>query len=94
MFQVLEKLVDNKISIGDASIEVSLLAADEEDEYVKKAEEFLNRAQNFRARGNGRGRGRGRGRGGRGGRGGYKGQKRSGSPSGSRGDRAKQGRSE
>nr|CAG4649654.1 EOG090X0CQA [Scapholeberis mucronata]SVE93860.1 EOG090X0CQA [Scapholeberis mucronata] len=91
---VLEKLVDQKMSVGEASVGVSVLEGDEETEYIKKAEEHLNnRAQSFRGN-RGRGGGRGRGRGGRGGRGGYRGQKRSGSPSGSRGSKQKQSRDE
>nr|CAG4637323.1 EOG090X0CQA [Ceriodaphnia reticulata]SVE73173.1 EOG090X0CQA [Ceriodaphnia reticulata] len=97
---VLGKLDNNKVNVCDSSVDVSLLEGEEEETYLKKAEEIVNnRAMNMRGqqhrggRGGGRGRGRGRGRGGRSGRGGYKGQKRSGSPNGSRGGRtAKQSR--
>lgn len=90
--KVLDKLENNKICVNDASVEVSLLEGEEEETYLKKAEDNVNnRVMNmgrggFRGRG---GRGRGRGRGGRGGRGGgYKGKdrKREGSVSGGHGE--------
>ncbi|XP_057371759.1 la protein homolog isoform X2 [Daphnia carinata] len=88
---VLDKLENKKISINDASVEVSVLEGEEEETYLKKAEDNVNNRANmgrggFRGRG---GRGRGRGRGGRGGRGGgYKGKdrKREGSLSGAHGE--------
>nr|SVE80362.1 EOG090X0CQA [Daphnia magna] len=89
---VLDKLENKKICVNDASVEVSLLEGEEEETYLKKAEDNVNnRVMNmgrggFRGRG---GRGRGRGRGGRGGRGGgYKGKdrKREGSVSGGHGE--------
>nr|SVE73799.1 EOG090X0CQA [Daphnia atkinsoni] len=88
---VLDKLENNKISIKDASVDVSLLDGEEEDTYLKKAEESVNNKVMNMGRGGfrGRGGGRGRGRGGRGGRGGgYKGKdrKREGSASGAHGE--------
>nr|SVE83886.1 EOG090X0CQA [Daphnia pulex] len=88
---VLDKLTDKKISIKDSSVEVSLLEGEEEETYLKKAEENVNNRVNMGGRGGfrGRGGGRGRGRGGRGGgRGGYKGKdrKREGSLSGAHGE--------
>lgn len=92
--KVLDKLENKKICVNDASVEVSLLEGEEEETYLKKAEDNVNnRVMNmgrggFRGRG-GRGGGRGRGRGGRGGRGGgYKGKdrKREGSVSGGHGE--------
>ena len=74
---MLDKLTDKKISIKDSSVEVSLLDGEEEENYLKKAEEIFNNRVSM-GRGGFRGRGgRGRGRGGRGGgRGGYKGKDR------------------
>nr|SVE76000.1 EOG090X0CQA [Daphnia hispanica] len=88
---VLDKLEDKKICIKDASVEVSLLEGEEEETYIKKAEEHVNNKAMNMGRGGfrGRGGGRGRGRGGRGGRGGgYKGKdrKREGSSSGAHGE--------
>ncbi len=88
---MLDKLTDKKISIKDSSVEVSLLEGEEEETYLKKAEENVNNRVNMGGRGGfrgGRGGGRGRGRGGRGGRGGYKGKdrKREGSLSGAHGE--------
>ena len=84
---MLDKLTDKKINVNDSSVEVSLLDGEEEENYLKKAEENVNNRVNM-GRG-GFGRGRGRGRGGRGGgRGGYKGKdrKREGSNSGAHGE--------
>ena len=88
---MLDKLTDKKISIKDSSVEVSLLEGEEEENYLKKAEENVNNRVMNMGRGGfrGRGGGRGRGRGGRGGgRGGYKGKdrKREGSHSGAHGE--------
>nr|SVE86367.1 EOG090X0CQA [Daphnia similis]SVE86995.1 EOG090X0CQA [Daphnia similis]SVE87617.1 EOG090X0CQA [Daphnia similis] len=86
---VLDKLENKKISVNDASVEVSLLEGEEEETYLKKAEDNVNNRAHM-GRGGFRGRGgRGRGRGGRGGRGGgYKGKdrKREGSVSGAHGE--------
>jgi len=80
---VLSKLEDKKIAIGGTDVEVSLIDGEEEEEYLKKAEENVNnRNASFKdKRRNGGGRGRGRGRG-RGGRGSWRGHKRSASPNG------------
>lgn len=74
---------DKKIAIGGTDVEVSLIDGEEEEEYLKKAEENVNnRNASFKdKRRNGGGRGRGRGRG-RGGRGSWRGHKRSASPNG------------
>lgn len=84
---VLEKLDNGKVTIGDASVEASVLEGEEEETALKKAEDHMNSSSSSQGsrggRGGGRGRGRGRGRGGRGGggrgrggRGGYKGKRR------------------
>lgn len=80
---VMSKLEGNKITIEGADLEVSIIEGEEEETYLKKAEENVNnRNAAFKdKRRNGGGRGRGRGRG-RGGRGSWRGQKRSGSPNG------------
>lgn len=75
--QVLDKLENKTLTIGSATVTVSLLEGEEEDEYIVKAEGHMNtKAQHFKGN---RGRGRGRGRGGRG-RGNFRGHKRAGSP--------------
>jgi len=85
---VLEKLDNGKVTIGDKSVEASVLEGEEEETALKKAEDHMNNSSSSQGsrggRGGGRGRGRGRGRGGRGGggrggrggRGGYKGKRR------------------
>ncbi len=48
---MLDKLTDKKISIKDCSVEVSLLEGEEEETYLKKAEENVNNRVNMGGRG-------------------------------------------